>query len=400
VRQQGQITPSAPPAAQPRHSGVELHKRAKRDALEARREPYWGSQLKPGQHVGLRKIDDGRASWIARYRDKATGERSYKALDVEVTAEADGGYHAARAAAEKWFKLMARGIQTDDVKTVADACAAYVAERRKAKGDACAHDAFKRFERTVYSEKTFSSIELTKLTGERVRTWFHGLKLKPAAANRTLTALKAALNLAVGDHKAPSELSSELRGVKPIPGADKRRKLYLTRAQRQKLRGAAPKGGIRDLIEATILTGARAGELVHATVSQFNVRTKEMTFTGKTGTRDTLLSPTALRLFRRLAKGKAPTDLLLTRDDGKPWAHGDWDQLVRAAAEKAGLPTDRGAGVCLYTLRHSYITDAVNAGNSTLTVARAVGTSLTMIDKFYGKSTDAARKRLATLAVL
>ena len=88
---------------------------------------------------------------------------------------------------------------------------------------------------------------------------------------------------------------------------------------------------------------------------------------------------------------------MFTRDDSKPWAHSDWDALVREAAKKAGLPK----GVCLYTLRHSFITQTLLEGLSTLEVSKMVGTSLTMIEKHYGHLVaDTARERLAKVALL
>lgn len=81
----------------------------------------------------------------------------------------------------------------------------------------------------------------------------------------------------------------------------------------------------------------------------------------------------------------------------RPWAHSDWDKLVRDAAERAGLPK----GVCVYTLRHSFITHTLLAGLSTLEVSKMVGTSLTMIEKHYGHLvTDTARERMAKVALL
>jgi site-specific recombinase XerD len=101
--------------------------------------------------------------------------------------------------------------------------------------------------------------------------------------------------------------------------------------------------------------------------------------------------------MRRLSKDKLPEAPLFTRNDAKPWAHSDWDGLVREAASKAGLPK----GVCLYTLRHSFITQTLLEGLSTLEVSRMVGTSLTMIEKHYGHLvTDTARERLAKIALL
>jgi hypothetical protein len=45
-----------------------------------------------------------------------------------------------------------------------------------------------------------------------------------------------------------------------------------------------------------------------------------------------------------LTKDKLPSAWLFTRDDGKPWAHSDWDKLVRAAAAKASLQS--GVSLC------------------------------------------------------
>jgi integrase len=109
------------------------------------------------------------------------------------------------------------------------------------------------------------------------------------------------------------------------------------------------------------------------------------------------LSPKAKALFDRLAKGKLPGAFLLTKDGGSAWQHSDWDELIREAAAKAKLP----AGVCLYTLRHSFITAACLSGMPTLEVARIVGTSLQMIEKHYGHVvvTD-ARARLAKVDIV
>jgi integrase len=388
-----------------RNSGVELHKARIRKELEPRPEPYWGAQLAPGQHVGLRKLAaTGRRpelqTWIARYYEPETRKRQYHALGA-ATDDTDGGYHKAAEAAGAWFKQVVDGVgATGEVTTVEEACRAYVVERRKSKSEACAHDAEKRYERTVY-DKPFGRISLAKLRAARVREWRDGLGLSPGSANRTLTTLKAALNLAVQERHASAELAMELRRVKPLPGGSKRRDLFLDLAQRRALLKAAT-GSVRDLIEAATLTGARAGELVNATVSQFDGRNKSMTFAGKTGSRTVPLSPAAVTLFDGLAKdkdGKARpgADRLLTRADGKPWAHSDWDELVREAATAAELP----AGTCLYTLRHSFITTALTKGLSTLDVARLVGTSVMMIEKHYGHLVaSAARQRLAKVTML
>jgi integrase len=175
---------------------------------------------------------------------------------------------------------------------------------------------------------------------------------------------------------------------------------------------------------AAALTGARGGELANATVSQFDPRTGSMTFIGKTRLkvepRTVPISGEAVTLFKGVAEGKKPDDLLFMRDESimgaqycdvatrqycgfakidRPvrWRSYDWGDMVRAAVSVADLP----AKTVLYTLRHSWITTALTSGMSTLDVARLVGTSLLMIEKHYGHLvSDAARLRLANLEML
>ena len=381
----------------------DIHRAETRAQLPSRiHEPYWRT-LDRGQAIGFRKITPDKGYWIARRRpdDEQSKKYEYERLGED---SREFGWKEAKAAAEAWFQLRNQGVRTDEVEVVEAACRLYVKERRASKGDDCAHDAEKRFERTVYG-KSFGAQKLDKLRAATVREWRDGLNLKPAAASRTLTALKAALNLAVREKHAPAALGLELRLVKPLPGGKRRRDLFLDRKQRGKLLSVT-KGALRDLIEGAALTGARAGELAKATVSQFDTRTKSMTFISGKGndgprSRTVPLSPSAFTLFKRLAAGKAATDRLFTRDDGQSWAHSDWDELVRQAAKAAELPSEPRTGVCLYTFRHCFITEALLGGMPTLEVARLVGTSVVMIEKHYGHLVaKAARQRLAKLAML
>jgi integrase len=320
-----------------------------------------------------------------------TGHKVYKALGY-VTPTLD--YEAARRAAVTWFQAQDAGVEADDC-TVAEACRHYVEDRKREKGAACAHDAEKRFERTVY-DTTFGAIPLVRLRTPRIKEWREGLKLSKGSSNRTLTALKAALNLAVANRLVHPIAAREWGDVKAYANATKRRDLFLDLKQRRKLLDVSD-GALRQLMEGAALTGARAGELVGATRGQFDARLKTITFKGKVGARTIPLSPAALALFKQLSKDKLPGTHLFLRDDCKPWGHSDWDERVRAAAEKAKLPK----GVCLYTLRHSFITQAITDGMTTLDVARLCGTSVGMIEKHYGHLVaDAARKRLAAVTML
>lgn len=371
---------------------VNIDKATARNGLLPRREPYWGAPIAHGLFLGFRRAEFG-GTWIARLHDDDKRHR-YHSIGV-LCAELD--YEAARKAAIAWKRHVDAGIQSHDVRTVADACREYIQDRERQKGRATAHDADLRFKRTVY-ENPVGKLALSKVTQKRIEDWRDELAapdkdekiLAPATLNRTLTALKAALNYAVARRYVSADRAIEWGLVKPFK-ANNRRDLFLDLKQRRALLEAAS-GGVRNLIEAVMQTGARAGELTSAKRSQFDARTASMTFDGKTGKRSVPLSPGAVTLFRRLAHDRLPAANLFTRDDGKSWAPSDWDKLVRDAASAAKLPT----GVCLYTLRHSFITEAITGGLSPLEVARLVGTSLVMIDKHYGHlAQTAARERLA-----
>lgn len=420
---------------------VRIDTKRGRDVLESRREPYW-QKLTRGRYLGLRKLPNGGAAWIARYRDDR-GAQHYKALG-EVAESFD--FDRAREAAESWIRDAEFGVSDrhDDghLVTTASACRDYVRALRAEGRVGAAHDAHMRFRRTVYGNTedgefgpkrrrlrdsapeggelnagptialrnvkrrkwepvahNIAQVPLSKLRTPRLRSWHLDLVtrgLSKAAANRTLTALKAALNLAVANRSVTHIAAAEWAHVEAFKGSSRRRELFLDVMQRRALLEKAT-GGVRRLIEATMHTGCRAGELTGARRSAFDARTQSLSVSGKTGARTIPLTDPGVALFEDFATDKLPNAYLLTRDDGKPWGHSDWDEEVKAAASRAKLP----AGTCLYTLRHSFITQALLDGVSTLEVAKIVGTSLAMIERHYGHLVHAtARERLGKVQLV
>lgn len=384
-----------------------IHLTSVRNRLRPRREPYFGPPLGKGRYLGVRKLANGACTWIARLRDE-DGKQHYRPLG-QVTKAFE--HAAAKVAAETWFENFEVGV-TDKPLTVAEACREYVADLQAegrgavAQGDrrndpnakpgwGAAQDAEMRFRRTVYDEP-IGKILVEKLRTAHIKQWRNTLGGTKSSQNRNHTALVAALNLAVAHRRVNPAVAEQWRAVKKHRNADKRRTLFLDIEQRRALLEACT-GALRDLVEAAMLTGARPGELVRMKRSQFDARTASATFRGKTGTRTVPLSPAATALFKRLAKDKLPAAPMFTRDDGSPWQHSDWDEPLREAAEAAKLPQ----GVVLYTLRHSFITEALRGGMATLDVARLTGTSLPMIQAHYGHLVaEAARERLALVTMV
>lgn len=267
-------------------------------------------------------------------------------------------------------------------------------DRRQEVGDANADDADGRFERTVYGH-SIGKVKLAKLRMQQVKDWRAGLDMSDASKNRTLSALKAALNYAVSSRYVEAGLAIEWTGVKPHE-VTTRRDLYLNRKQRHALVEKLPEHA-RPFVRGLCLLPLRPDALASATVGDLDAkRTALRIVKDKAGAGSVIaLSPDASKLMRKQGKGKLPGAPLIAYADGSHWHKERWKQPIKKAAA-AKLPL----GVCAYTLRHSVITDVLVGGMDSLTVARIAGTSLAMIEKHYGHLLhDHAAKAMAGLAL-
>jgi site-specific recombinase XerD len=113
---------------------------------------------------------------------------------------------------------------------------------------------------------------------------------------------------------------------------------------------------------------------------------------GKTGERDAVVrSVAAKRLDKYLAKrrAEAPGGLLFVMPDGLPIVT-LIDQLTSALKE-AGIDRNSfGEKYSVYSLRHFYAVNALRNGIGVFEVARNMGTSVQMIQEYYGKQATSA----------
>src|SRR5690606_33762585 len=130
------------------------------------------------------------------YRYKALGQLSPKFE-----------YSQAKRAATEWFANADVGV-SDTPPTVEDACREYVADLEAEGRKDAAHDAQKRFERTIYGHP-IARVRLDRLRTRQLKEWRNGLGGAKASQNRNLTALKAALNLAVRHRRVNPSVAEE-----------------------------------------------------------------------------------------------------------------------------------------------------------------------------------------------
>lgn len=274
-------------------------------------------------------------------------------------------------------------------------------------------DAEGRFKRYVYGDPV-AKVRLDKLRKRHLIDWRLRLEATPAQVsrrkkgekrirerapatiNRDMAVLRAALTkvLAPGTPKTEAAWQEALRA---IPNADRQRTLYLDRGQRRALLDqmeAVP----APFVEALRLLPLRPGAIAALTVGDFDKRTKELTIgRDKAGKPRRIQVPiTAATLFSAQSENKLPAAAIFMRANGKPWDKNSWKLPIAAAAKAADLPV----GVTAYTLRHSTITDLVQAGLPLLTIAQISGTSAEMIERHYGHlASDAAVAALSQLAL-
>ena len=390
--------------------GFNIKTVAGRSRLQPRRDPYW-EKLEGTIHIGVRKMsEDSDAHWSVRMLDPAGGKRLFKQLGV-LTEVPDGErWSEAVKQAREWAAHITVG-GVAEAKTVADACDSYVQHLRtggngKAARPKAADDAAKRFDRYVLSD-ALAGVELTKLTPRMLEAWrtkmasrkaLRGSRkgktvqmdqaISPAALNRDLTALRAALNHALAAGWVTSDFAWASK-LKPVAGADGRRDVYLDREQRRKfVEAASSKDAALSLfLRVMCALPVRPGALANLKVGDFDARLNQLRINlDKTGARTIVLPAGVAATFSEASRDKLPTAWLFTRADGGQWSKDGWKHGVKAAALAAGLPE----ATVMYSLRHSVITDLIVGGVDPLTVAQLSGTSLAMIQRHYGQLQQAA----------
>jgi integrase len=379
-----------------------------RRRLAPRAKPYFRT-VERGLHLGYRRLNNGAAGpWIARhYR----GDRRYEEEAIghaDDLSDADGvailTYWQAVEVARERMKLRvqsAAGIVGP--YTVADAVTAYLEFLYHKRNTA--YDVRKRMEAHVLPQ--LGKIEVASVTADKLRKWHADLACKPprlrsksgkeqkyrpladdedslrrrrASANRCLAQLKAALNLAWRENKAPSD--KEWRKVKPFEGADAARVRYLTVAEcRRLLKACDPV--FRNLARAALETGARYGELVRLTVDDFNQDNGTIAIRiSKTGKpRHVVLTNDGAAFFEQVCLHRAGSEPMLLKEDGSMWRKSHQLRPMNEACRRGKIDPP----INFHALRHTWASLAAMNGVPLLIVAKNLGHSDTrMVEKHYG----------------
>jgi integrase len=187
------------------------------------------------------------------------------------------------------------------------------------------------------------------------------------------------------------------RTLEPFEGVAEPRHVFLNAEQQTRLINVC-QGAFKNLVIAGLLTGHRYGELVQLRVRDFDRDSRTLSIpVNKTKRRVAYFSADDkgtpgkdYEFFLSLATGRHPDDLLLPKDDGSMWGDSHQVRSMKDARERAKLPD----ATVVYSLRHTYLSEAVAAGVNLLALAKNCGTSVRMLETNYAKFLPQDRSRL------
>jgi integrase len=382
-----------------------LDSREARRKLKVRGKPHY-KMLDRGLHLGYRRLGGGASgTWVVRHY---VGEQAYRVSKIGMAddvSDADGVkvfdfYQAQTKAREHVIADRTNGGPL----TVAKAMEAYcdwLDVNRKTGKDA-------RLRANALINPVLGNVAVAALTADMIRKWHadlaktaprvrtrEGLKQRykvvdkhdeetmrrrKVTANRTLTYLRAALNMAWREgHVASNTAWSR---VKPFENVNVARIRYLQIAEAKRLINACDPD-FRQLVQAALETGARYGELTRLRVHDFNRDSGTLTIrTSKTGKgRHIVLTEEGVAFFGQLCAGRPGSAIMLVKANGEAWGRSEQGTLMRKACERAKITPPIG----FHGLRHSWASLAVMAKVPLLVVAKNLGHRDTrMVEMHYG----------------
>src|SRR5262249_19698749 len=315
-----------------------LDTRAAREKLKVSGKPYYRS-IGPELHLGYRKGKSAR-SWVARIY---LGNGQYRVENIGYAddiadADDDTGLNFWQAHEKARAMKESSTIKTDPARyTVRQAIADYI---ESLEGKPTQYSTKLRL--AAYVPKALADKPVAKVTVQELEALQRSILMSPprahtakgaakqnyrevdlsdpevqrkrkSSANRIMTNLRAALNLAFKHGKVSSD--SAWRRVKAFKGADAARQRYLTIAEAQRLINACDPD-FRVLVQAALATGARLSELTRLQVQDFNPDADTLYIhRSKSGkARHIILTEEGAELFAGLAAGRTGSALLLGRE--------------------------------------------------------------------------------------
>ena len=374
-----------------------LETREARTRLKVAKEPHW-RQIHPGLFVGYYKGRTGGV-WFSR---RLVGGRYAKTRlgTADDFQDANGIDVLSYAQAHRLTLDRANATVKRDAGqsyTVADAMADYLAWFK-------AHrKAYRQTELAIeaHINPALGNKRVAELETTEIRKWHQDLALAPlrrrgkrvavdtsdaavmrrrrASANRILTILRAGLNFAYHEGRAPS--ADPWERVKPFRGVDEARIHYLSESECTRLINAC-EPDFRHVVQAALYTGCRYGEITRLQCADYNadVGTVTVRETKSDKVRHVPLTDEGRRFFDRATAGRAGDRIIFLRHDGLPWGTSHQARPLRDACRIANI----SPAASFHILRHAYGSLLAKKGVPLHVISAALGhADVRMTQKYY-----------------
>jgi integrase len=377
-------------ARNPRASRLET--RTARLKLPIRGKPFDFTTISPSIALGYRR-NRAAGVWVVRAADGHGGNWTKRVALADDFEEADGTNVLTWWQAIEAARKLARGTDADTnrLASFADAINSYQADLRARGGNVANAQRIRK-----HITPTLASKPVGLLTAREFAHWRDGLLaagMKPATAVRLFKNAKAALTLAAKRDPRIANTAAWRDGLSGLAeNFESRNPSRLSDAEVQAVVAAAyeldPAFG--RYVEVAAVTGARPSQIARLLVGDLwpNGDGPRLTMPSSKKGRGRKISRKPVAITASLAGklsaasvGRAPTEPLVLRSDGRPWQatdKSDHIKLFAKAATRAGL-----TGITIYALRHSSVVRGILHGLPLRVVASAHDTSVVMIERTY-----------------
>lgn len=385
----------------PKRIRVDLLSRSARERLPIRENatPHW-HLITAGRSLGYRRLPSG-GTWCARYY-LGGGKYLYAGLGLADDVLPSNGsevldYSQAVRAAISWSDDQERIVRGEvptrsSSYTVAQCMVDYLDWYRVHRKS---YDAT-RLAIEAHILPALGSLEVVALNTRRLRLWHQALATSPArmrsgkgrpgrtrpietsddarrrkaTANRVLTVLKAALNMAVAEGRVPDAASGAWKAVRAFKGADAPRIRFFDREEVGRLLSAC-EPDFQTLVVGALLTGCRYGELIALRVRDYLPGSRALQIVEAKGgsSRVVFLNDEAAAFFKLKTAGRQGNETMFQRDDRQAWQRSHQARRMREAVERAKLAPPAS----FHLLRHTYASLYLMAGGSLPGLARQLG---------------------------
>ena len=348
--------------------------------LQVRGKPYW-QPLSGGVSLGYRRTEGG-GSWSVRLADGRGGNAIRRIATADDEKKADGKKVMTFAQAREAALILGRGEEDAAlvaVWTVEDVIVAYKADLETRGG------------LTGNASRLWHNLPIAMLkrpvallTAAELRNWRDDIRkrLAPSGANRLMTCLKAALNLALKkDERLPSRVWEI--GLTAFPEATVANNVILSDETVIRLVYAAyeydAEFGL--VVEVLALTGARISQIGRCQVRDLVLGDRLMIPSSAKGKKKRAtkmpvpIPPSLSERLRAASAGKEHGELLLP---GTNWRNGYHTKMFAKVVKSIGEDS-----ITSYALRHTHITGQLMAGLPVQLVAKLHDTSIVQIERHY-----------------